>query len=119
MGTPVATIDGLTRMATLLLADADFSAVGTGTDAPVVGDTQLLAESNRSSVALRLSQGNNIQVRTLHGNSDLPTTVEELGLYLDASSSPNNGDMLTRVLETFEKSTNDLLVVWSITIAEG
>ena len=119
MGTPVVIADGLARMATLLLADADFDAVGVGTDAPALGDTQLHSESNRSAVSQRLSQGANLQVRTLHGNGDLPTVLTEIGLFLDASSSPNNGEMLTRVLETFTKDTNDLLVVWSITIAGG
>jgi len=119
MGTPVVTVDGLARMATLLLADADFSAVGVATAAPALGDTQLQSESNRSAVSQRLSQGANIQVRTLHGNGDLPATLTELGLFLDGTSSPNNGEMLTRVLETFTKDTNDLLVVWSITIAGG
>jgi hypothetical protein len=117
MGTPVATVNGLERVAELLLADADYNAVGVNTDVSVTSNTSLGEETNRTAVATRLQQGATIQVRTLHGNGDMPTVVREIGLFLDASSSPGNGDMLIRVDETFTKSSDDLLVVWEITVS--
>ena len=119
MGTPVVNVNGIQRIATLLLADADYDAVGVDDATPLESDTKLNNESNRSAVSQRLQTGATVQVRALHSNGDLPTTLKEIGLFMNATSSPDNGSMVARVLESFTKSTSDLLVVWEITVAAG
>ncbi len=48
MGTPVLQTEGMARVAELAIADASHIAVGTGTNTPVVGDTQLQEETKTS-----------------------------------------------------------------------
>lgn len=117
MGNPVIISEGLGRAAQLIMADANYIAVGTGGDEPSVSDSQLASETNRVAVAQTFRQGAIFQVRALFNNANLPTTVKEIGLFLNGSGSPNTGDMLVRVLETFAKGASDWLIVVEITLS--
>lgn len=119
MGTPKIITEGLERVLALILADATHLAVGTGTNEPVDIDIVLQEETNRVAVAETLQQSLSGQIRATFANSDLPTTMEEAGVFLNGSGSPNTGDMLARVLEQFTKGSADLLLVFDITVAEG
>ena len=80
MGTPVIINEGLNRMAQVLLDDMDYVGVGTGTNAPAAGDTQLQTETNRQLVTKGFRNGNVANSRHLFQNSNLPTTTEEIGM---------------------------------------
>lgn len=108
--------EGLTRVAELVAADATHLAVGTGTTAATAGDEQLTTETNRMAKSTTYQVGASFQIRGLFTNSNLPTTTEELGLFLDASSGTNSGDMLARVVAEFDKGTSDLLVIFDVTV---
>ncbi len=116
MGTPVIPTEGLTRAAKLIMDDCTHLAVGTGTNTPVVGDTQLQEETNRIAVAQRLQSGAQFQLRATLANNNLPTTMEEASAHMNGSGSPNAGDILIRTLEQFAKGTSDLLLVIDITL---
>ena len=118
MGTPVLQTKGMARVAELTVADATHIAVGTGTNPPVAGDTQLQEETNRQALTSSFRVSNIFQVRSLFTNSNLPSTLEEIGLFLNGTGSPNSGDLLVHTLETFVKGSADLLVVMEITIQE-
>jgi hypothetical protein len=98
--------------------DCDYTGVGTGTNPAVVGDSQLNEETNRSAVSKRLQQSETFQIRTLHANAALPTTLTELGLFLNnTSGDANSGEAFVRVVESFTKGSSDLLSVFEITLS--
>jgi hypothetical protein len=111
--------NGLERALDLLLADMDFVAVGTGANTPLISDTQLQEEVRRDSVVNVFRQGNVVYVKALIPNTGLPAITREVGLFLDATSSPNNGDMLVRSLNQFIKGSADLVVTFEITLSEA
>ena len=119
MGTPVITVNGLNRAAQVILDDIGHCAVGTGTDTVTSDETQLREETRRDAIDKSLRQGAVIQARTLFANGDLPTTLYEIGLFLNSTADANNGEMIARVLEEFSKGSADLLVVWELTLSEA
>ncbi len=118
MGTPVAILEGLSRITQLALADMTHIAVGTGTNAAEVGDAQLQEETNRVAISQTLRSDNTWQARALFVNSNLPITLTEIAIFMNGSGSPNAGEMLIRVIESFTKGSADLLVVFEGTIKE-
>lgn len=117
MATAVNITEGLTRAATLIMADCSHLAVGTSEIAATAGDAQLGTETNRMAAANKYQTGNRFQIRGLFTNSNMPTTVEELGLFMNASSGPNSGEMLVKILDEFAKDSDDLLVVFDVTVS--
>ena len=102
---------GLERIAQLVVDDITHAAVGTGTTTPSSDDTQLEAETNRLATTKRVRQGSRFQQRTFFPNANLPTTVEEAGWFMNATGTPNSGDLLVRATFTFSKGTQDLLLI--------
>ena len=119
MGTPIVTTDGLDRAAQVILDDISHCAVGTTGNLAVIGDTQLNEETRRDAIDKSLRQGAVLQARTLFSNGDLPTTLKEIGLFMNGAAGANTGSLLSRVVESFTKASADLLVVWEITISEA
>jgi sugar (pentulose or hexulose) kinase len=117
MAIPVNIAEGLERVSKLIMDDCSHTGTGTGQAAALGTDTQLTEETHRTAVTQRLQQGETFQIRTLMTNSNMPTILYELGLFMNGSGSPNTGDMLLRVLETFTKESADLLVVFEVTIS--
>lgn len=117
MSTPIAVTEGLERAAKLIMDDCSHLAVGTGTNTPVIGDTQLQEETNRVAIAQRLQSGATFQLRATFSNANLPVTMEEAGTFMNGSGSPNSGEILTRALEQFSKGAADLLLVMEITLS--
>lgn len=108
--------EGLARVAELIAADATHLAVGANTTPATAGDSQLVAETNRMAKSTTYQPGTSFQIRGLFVNSNLPDTTEEVGLFLNAGSGPNSGDMLARVVASFDKDTSDLLVIFDVEV---
>ena len=108
---------GVARIIDLIAADGVYLAVGSGTTTPLISDTELVTEVTRVAVTATVKQGNQLQLRGLFTNADLPSTVEEIGLFLDASATVDSGELLVRALESLDKGTADLLLVFEITEA--
>lgn len=116
MAAPVNITEGLGRAVQQILDDCTHLAVGTGTTPPQAGDSQLGEETNRVAIGQKLRTGATIQLRATFANANMPTTFEEVGLFMNGSSSPNSGDILVRALENFTKASADLLLVFEITL---
>ena len=114
------TSTGLLRVAEAISDDCDYVAVGTGETEPTVGDSTLETETHRSTVSQRIVLGNKFQIRTLHRNSNMPDTLEELGIFMnDTSGDMDSGELLVRATEEFTKGGADLLSVFEITLEEA
>ena len=107
------------RIADIIADDVSHIGVGTGAVAPVGGDTSLGEETFRNDVGSRLKEGNKFQLRLVIANANLPTTMKEVGAFMNASAGANSGDILVRATETFSKGASDLLVVITFTVAEA
>ncbi len=107
---------GLNQVAQFLIDDISHHAIGTGTTAVVATDTTLDTETDRNATTKETRTGAQVEIRSLFQNSELPTTIEEVGLF-DAGAS---GNMHTRRLFTYAKqASRDLLLVQLITVQEG
>jgi len=107
---------GLNRAAQVVLNDVSHAAVGSGTGAEATTDTKLTTETNRLAPTSTNRQANQIIIRTFFANADLPTTVEELGWFMNGSGSADSGELLVRALSTFVKGSQDLNMVLQLTV---
>ena len=111
---------GLNRIAALMGADTVHLSVGSGTAVPAAGNTQLATETNREAVDTIIQTGNQIEFRAFFPNSNLPTTVNEVGLHFNGSASANSGQLMIRANAiAFTKGTQDLYLTFKVTIAES
>ena len=75
-----------------------FGAVGTGTNAPAVGDTQLQTEIFRKLFALRTRSANKAIFRLFLATGEANGTLKEFAIFgEDADVSADSGTMLNRV----------------------
>ena len=111
------TVDtGLNRVAQVIMDDISHTAVGTDTTSEATNDSQLGAETNRLAPTSSRRQGNQLIVRTFFSNSNLPTTVEEVGWFMNGSGTPDSGELLVRALSSFTKGSQDLNLVLQLTV---
>ena len=110
---------GLNRSAQVILDDISHTAVGTGTTAEMTNDTTLDTETDRLAPTSQRRQGNQLIVRTFFSNANLPTTVEEVGWFMNGSGSVDSGELITRALTTFVKGSQDLNVVLQMKVNRG
>ena len=110
--------DGLGRAAQLIMDDISHGAVGTGVNAPVLTDTKLVTETNRIATTKTIRDANILQHRSFFLNSQLPTTVEEVGWFMNGSATVDSGDMLCRSTFKFVKASQDMLLIFEAIIQE-
>lgn len=106
---------GMDRIRTITLSDINYVAVGTGTATPTSSDTSLQTETHRQVPTTKVERGDNLVIRTLIINADLPATVNEVGFFMNGTATPDSGQMLVRSLLTFTKGNQDLNLVFEIT----
>jgi len=75
-----------------------YGAVGTGAVAPVAGNTQLGAEVFRKNIATRVRTGASVTIDFYYSKADTSGTFTEFGMFTDATSTPNSGQLFNRVL---------------------
>ncbi len=80
----------------------NYGAIGTGTNTPAVSDTQLQTETDRVLVAFSQNIGNNqAQLQFFFTDSILANgTYNEFGMFIDATATPNSGQIFNRALFT-------------------
>lgn len=115
----IVTNTGLERIASITADDLNFLAVGTTETSLNNGQTQLVEETHREEVTQTLKQGSIFQVRALFANADLPSSVTEMGAFLNGNASANTGSMLIRAIETFTKGDSDLLLTVEVEFEEN
>jgi len=108
--------EGLARIAQVILNDISHCAVGTSNTAEATNDAKLGTETDRLAPTSTSRTENQIIVRTFFSNANLPTTVEELGWFMNGSGSVDSGEILIRALSSFTKGSQDLNVVLQLTV---
>ena len=96
----------------------NYSAVGTGTNAPANGDTTLQTETARTVVASRTASSNIAYITGFFGATDVSGTLREAGLFIGASAAANSGTLFSRVAINITKALTETLTLdWVITIS--
>ncbi len=82
--------------------NVNYGAIGTGSTAPAITDTQLVAEVARTTVALGQSSGpTNASFQFFFTDASLTNqTYREFGVFIDASATANSGQIFNRALFT-------------------
>jgi len=97
-----------------------YCAVGTGTDAPAAGDTELQTELARKQIADRDPVSGVATFRTYFNTGEANGTLKECGLFGDdATAVADSGTLFCRAVIDKEKtSANSLTVDWEISVAD-
>jgi len=95
-----------------------YCALGTGTNAPALGNTTLQTELGRKLISVRSVSGNIATFQTFFTTAEVIGTLREAGLFGDdASTTANTGTLFCRAAINRVKSSNDTLTLsWAVTI---
>lgn len=96
---------------------ANYVAVGTGTNAPAAGNTQLQTETYRNVIASRTSSSNKAFLTGFYDATETTGAFKEAGVFSGASGTPNSGTLLSRVaIDVNKDNTKTLTVDWEMTL---
>lgn len=99
-----------------------YCALGTGTTAPALGDTEMETELVRKLISVRSYSGNIFTAQTFFTTSEGNGTLREAGLFGNAvgrtaSSTPDSGQLYCRVAINRTKTSSDTLSLsWTVTV---
>jgi hypothetical protein len=99
-----------------------YMALGTGTVAPALADTQLQTELVRKLVSVRSYNNNSAAFQTFYTTSEGNGTLREAGLFgnsaaLTASGTVNSGQLFCRTAINRTKTSSDTLTfLWYVTV---
>lgn len=95
-----------------------YCAIGTGTTAPALGNTQLVSESFRKLISVSSSSANVTTFETFLNESEGNGTISEAGLFGNlATNTANSGTLFCRTLVSRVKTSSDTLsIIWNVTI---
>lgn len=95
-----------------------YCAVGTGTNAPASGDTQLQTELHRKLISVRTPTNNQAVFKTFYNQNEANGVLREAGLFgYNATAAANTGALFARVAINRTKSANDTLTLtWTIVV---
>ncbi len=89
-----------------------YGAVGTDGTAPIIGNTTLGAELDRSIVVSISSSGSIVSIRTFFGAAEAVGTIAEFGLFGEAASGTiDTGTMINHTLVSEVKAANETLTI--------
>lgn len=95
----------------------NYSALGTGTTAPVNADTQLEVETFRKLIASQTNALNVAYFTAFYTAIECNGTYREAGLFANASATINSGILFSRVAINITKSITETLTIdYTITI---
>lgn len=98
----------------------NYGAVGTGTTAPAVGQTQLVAETYRKGLSSGTNAANIAYLENFYNATEVTGTLEEFAFFIDGTGSANTGQMFNRFTQTIVKSnTESLNVQSSVTVNDA
>lgn len=96
----------------------NYVALGTGTNAPAAGNTQLQTETYRNIIASKTQDNNVGYITGFFSDLEVSGTFREIGLFSNATASANSGVLVSRVAINVAKSTSESLTVdWTLTIS--
>jgi hypothetical protein len=95
-----------------------YCALGTGSTAPALSDTDLETEIERKLVSVRSVSGNVATFETFFTTSEGNGALAEAGLFGDAATdTADSGTLFCRTAISRTKTSNDTLsLVWTVTI---
>lgn len=96
----------------------NYTALGTGTNAPANGDTKLQTESYRKLVASETNSANKGYCTAFYTAVECNGTYREAGLFSDATATADSGILFSRVAINITKTiTESLTIDYEITIS--
>lgn len=97
-----------------------YCAVGTGTNAPAAGNTDLQTELDRKQIAVRSSTNAVATFRTYFNTGEANGALKEVGLFGDdATSTTDSGTLFCRAnIDKTKTAANSLTIDWEISIAD-
>lgn len=87
------------------------AALGTGTNAPANGDTQLQTETYRNDLASRTNADNVAYVTAFFNATEVTGTFREAGIFANGGSGANTGVLFSRVAINITKSNTQTLTL--------
>lgn len=90
------------------------TAIGTGTTAVAIGDTQLTTEVYRKALSSGAFISNVSYIETFFSALETSGNYKEFGNFIDGSASANTGQLVNHFLQTISKSTSETMNVQSI-----
>lgn len=95
-----------------------YCALGTGTNAPAIGDTALQTELFRKLISTKSVTNNTALFETFYTTSEGNGTLREAGLFGDAATGTSGtGTLFCRTAITRTKTTSDTLTIrWYVTV---
>lgn len=97
-----------------------YVALGTGTTAPAVGDTQLVTEVTRKALVDKVVSGGTITLSVFFLASECTYSIQEVGFFgAQATSTANSGTLFSRVLKAQDNSAglSDLTFQYTLTVS--
>lgn len=110
------------RLAGQSSGEITYCALGTGTTAPALGDTQMQTEIFRKLISVRSYSNNVATFQTYFGTSEANGTLREAGLFGNgvgrtATDTSGTGQLYCRTAINRTKTSSDTLTLtWSVTI---
>lgn len=96
----------------------NYVALGSGTNSPAAGDTQLQTEVFRKVTASADNASNVATITGFFTQTETSGTYREAGLFMSGTASANTGTLLSRVAINITKSgAQTLTIEWTITIS--
>lgn len=99
----------------------NYIGVGTGTNSPASGDTQLQTENARKQVTSRTNSGVIAAISTTFDAGDIPnSTLKEVGMFIDGTSSANTGTLFARQnINVTITALDSMFIDWRITFSDA
>jgi hypothetical protein len=94
------------------------TALGTGTNAPAAGDTQLQTEVFRKVTASAMNASNVGYLSAYYTATEVTGTFREVGLFINGTGTANSGTLFSRVAVNITKSSSETLTIdYQITLS--
>lgn len=93
---------------------ATYGAVGTGSTTPVISDTQMESELERSLTAIRTESNQVAHIETFFSETEANGTITKFALFgEDASAAADSGTMMEYAVfaSSFTKTSNETLTI--------
>jgi hypothetical protein len=113
--------DNMTNASPVTPMLVNYIAVGTGTNTPVVGDTQLQTENARKLQTSRTNSGNVAAIATVFNAGDVPaSTLREVGLFANGTGTANSGTLVSRAaINIVVTALDSVFIDYRITINDA
>jgi len=89
----------------------NYTALGTGVNAPANSDTQLQTEVFRKATASETNADNIAYITAFYTAAEVSGTFKEAGLFILGTITPNSGTLLSRVAIDITKTTSETLSI--------